>query len=721
MYVPAIGQTLSRDFMPQIKDPYDFLDELELHGIAHATETLDPRTLKSTQSDFDANKVFQMMQSHGETRPIIVSNDGYVLDGHHRWLAAYNKLEKVEARVCKAPILDLLHHAKRYVVKGIGIEKTINESIEHKTFGPMLDSFVKFASDKLGLKSLPNIRIKDEGDNFNSFACYHPGKKHIVVSIKNRHPMDVFRSVAHELVHQYQDETNALYDGAGETGSPIEDEANYLAGRIMRHWAKQNPEHFKLKPIFEAVFVVGGPCSGKDRVARYLKELYDAKEVDVQNLNEDFTKKTGGNFIVNASADQLEMIEEARMNLEEGNGYYTTMYFVDTTNEISKLRNEARAEKGQRVLSEGVRFAKFAEAQKSKQKLAEMFRRDFYVIDNSIQEAANEVKVKIQVDQPKKSPSTKKATKTSSKPAPKATKPKTDPDPDKVKMDLEALKHKQKFQLDTEARKAEQETKAKEVNAAYHQQRALEFQERIQAVRDAMRRLQPIGTNYQKVHKQLKQQLAGAILGMRKWQKETIKQYNSPKEADLNEQFENMMEHAGEWGTDELRINYQKDTPGQPVGFEEPYRTYLPKHIENYLTQVRGEPSKPEEPNIPQMPDDSIGSTVATSEPVWPQNRAGTGGIGAVTEAWMNNPKTIERFKARYKDNWEQKIMKTAKFLDAQKIEAKPKSLRAIQEAIDKGVGDMGTVPNQGKEEQIPPVEECGPLNSKAKSAKRNQ
>lgn len=801
MHIPAIGQTLSRDLMPQIKDPRDFLDELKLQGISHSLETLNPRSLKSTQSEFDANKVYQMMQSQGERKPIIVSQDGYVLDGHHRWLEAYNKGENVEAHVCKTSILDLLHHARRYVIQDIAVEKVINESIEHKNFGPMLDSFVKFASDKLGIKSLPNIRYKEDSDDFNSFACYHPGKKHIVVSIKNRHPMDVYRSVAHELVHQYQDETNRLYPGAGETGSDIEDEANYMAGRLLRHWAKANPEQFKLKAIQEAIFVVGGPCSGKDRVSRYLKELYDATELDIQAVDDAVRVYVKGNVIINASAEQIDLIKEAQMILEEGNGYSTQLYFVDTSNEISRLRNEARAEKGQRVLIEGVRFAKFNTAQKSKKVFSEMFRKDFHVIDNSIQEEKKnenkEIKVKVKVDQPK------------SKIESNSTKD-SKPDP-------------YKYKSEQENRKA---------TADHYNKRAMEYQSRIDTVRGAMARLQPAGVNYHKVYKQLKQQLSGAILNMRKWQKQSLGQYTSspsvneqfselsetwklekyssprtgnrlfadnhmdidgthvhagytkddrgratvnfevdgsytkynrnkngqkilrkvgksvdsyvrhvkPKELHMNansdrkEELYNTFakkmskkhpntnflvkrvdEHAGEWGTNELRARYQSDTPGQPVGFEEPYGDYLPKHVKDYLVNKRKEQSE-EDPNIEQVPPDGIGQTSATSTPAWPQSRAGVGGIGAMTEAWMNNPRTIERFKVRYRDNWQQKIFETAQFLESQNIEVKSRRLQSFFESIDKGVDDMGTVPSQGKEEIEKPVEECGLINNKRKS-----
>ena len=39
-----------------------------------------------------------------------------------------------------------------------------NEELNHKHFGPMLDSFVDFASNKLGIKSLPNLKFMDCND-----------------------------------------------------------------------------------------------------------------------------------------------------------------------------------------------------------------------------------------------------------------------------------------------------------------------------------------------------------------------------------------------------------------------------------------------------------------------------------------------------------------------------------------------------------------------------
>jgi hypothetical protein len=691
MHIPAIGHAIARSFMPQIDDIPGFLAHLKDKGIESSLKTLDPDELKSTQQDFDANKVFKSMLDKGERTPIITSNDGHVLDGHHRWLDAANKQEKLDAHVCDCPILDLLHHAKRYTHQAVGL----NEDIEHKDFGPMLDSFVSFASERLGIKSLPNIRYKDDNDDYNSFAAYHPGHKEVTVAVAGRHPMDVFRSVAHELCHHSQNEYGRLYDGAGETGSSIEDEANYMAGRIMRHFAKANPSHFKLRPIQEAIFVVGGPCSGKDRMARQLAEKYGYNEINVETLLTEEGYPWGRDFIINASADQLSQISQAQIVLEQGAGYSTTLLFVDTTNDISKLRNESRAAKGQRVLSEGVRFEKYVSAQKNKTLLAEMFDCDFHVIDNSIQEAtsakaAQNVNVKIKIDGPKqpqkKTASTKKATSTSSK-KPKVKK-KT---PEEIKMSLEAQKQrfaekhektKQKFTQDSEDKKLrhERETAAREHQTLHHQARAGEFQMKIETIRTAMTRLQPQGKNYDKIHGILKKQMAGALLGMRKYQKSAIDIHSvdnkppAPDSAAVNEEFKAMFEHAGEWGTPELRNNYQNMTPGQEVtDFTKQDDTPVETPVD-----VAGAPN----------PTDYIGQTVATQQPALTGSMAAYSGLSEQVQSWASNGKTIERFKARYGDLWEQKILETAVFLDKQPLENKPRSLRTVQESLKKPGND---------------------------------
>lgn len=374
---PKLSLALSRDLMPQIskEKTSDFKKYLKKNDVSCDNKKLSSKNLKASQMEFDANKVFQNAISPKKT-DVIVSNDDHVLDGHHRWLGKYG--EKVDALVVDLPILDLLRVSKEYC-NSLKEEKQV---INAWTMDDRIKKFVDFCCSKLNIKEKPPIYRKDESDR--SFGGYFPAKKEITIITKNRHPMDVFRTIAHELVHHKQNEEGRIKDVSkeGETGSPIEDEANSMAGRIMRWWAKTNPDNFALSALTEniGIFVVGGPCSGKDQYIRYLTEKTKLEEVDIQSLLKKGEAKS--RIVINAMADRLNEIVEAKKLLEH-NHYNTFVIFVDTTNEISKMRNEQRKTKGQRMIKESVRFNKYAVSQKNKDEIKKMFKGKVGIVSNN--------------------------------------------------------------------------------------------------------------------------------------------------------------------------------------------------------------------------------------------------------------------------------------------------------------------------------------------------
>jgi ParB-like chromosome segregation protein Spo0J len=94
----------------------EYLKYLSDKKINYAKQKLPTRDLKSTQMEFDKDKVAEMMNSSKPGKPIVVSNDGYILDGHHRWLADYNKDKnsQTSAIVVNLPILELMRVSKYY-------------------------------------------------------------------------------------------------------------------------------------------------------------------------------------------------------------------------------------------------------------------------------------------------------------------------------------------------------------------------------------------------------------------------------------------------------------------------------------------------------------------------------------------------------------------------------------------------------------------------------
>ena len=132
------------------------------------------------------------------------------------------------------------------------IQDLLFESQESKsTFVDMFKKFLPLAMEILEIDRLPKMNFEPEVQSGNqpSFGMYDNNEKILHVAIINRHPVDILRTVAHELVHFRQDIRNELNDESGATGSPEENQAHELAGVIMRHFNKRHPEFLKSHPI----------------------------------------------------------------------------------------------------------------------------------------------------------------------------------------------------------------------------------------------------------------------------------------------------------------------------------------------------------------------------------------------------------------------------------------------------------------------------------------
>ena len=127
---------------------------------------------------------------------------------------------------------------------------------EHKDnmadFMSALEDFLPFVMKELKLNSLPKIKLVTQvKDNEQPTFGKYVNEKHVLyIGVKNRHIIDVLRTMAHELTHYKQDTESRLYHGAGDTGSDIENEANEIAGIIMRKFNKAHRHYFE-KPALD--------------------------------------------------------------------------------------------------------------------------------------------------------------------------------------------------------------------------------------------------------------------------------------------------------------------------------------------------------------------------------------------------------------------------------------------------------------------------------------
>jgi len=160
----------------------------------------------------------------------------------------------------------------------------------------ILNNFIEYCIEKLKLKEKPNVHFVDE--NFakqkRALGAYDPESNRIIVVIENRLLADIMRTLAHELIHRKQDELGLIKDPmeAGQTGSPIENQANAVAGVIMRNYGKLNKNIYteaahtakNHKPVSQA---------DSDFTQHHSKDIGTSAELDTYDFDDSRRKQPG--------------------------------------------------------------------------------------------------------------------------------------------------------------------------------------------------------------------------------------------------------------------------------------------------------------------------------------------------------------------------------------------------------------------------------------------
>lgn len=124
-----------------------------------------------------------------------------------------------------------------------------------------------------------------------------------------------------------------------------------------------------------AIFIIGGPGSGKDVAIRYISEKYSVKEYTIEQLIKSINKhNVENNFIVKGNAYEESKILEIKSILE--NTHITSMIFVDVENSVSRDRLSIRH------ISEDLRKERFKSSKENLWVFEGLFD-NFYVFDNN--------------------------------------------------------------------------------------------------------------------------------------------------------------------------------------------------------------------------------------------------------------------------------------------------------------------------------------------------
>ena len=120
------------------------------------------------------------------------------------------------------------------------------DSSEKKT----VDDFVDFVKKELNIDNDVEVKLQNNKDGIKTTAVYKykDGEdeefedSEIRVFTLGRALVDVLRSIAHELVHHMQNEKGDLEGKVSNVGGPIEDEANSVAGEMIKKYGLKDPE-----------------------------------------------------------------------------------------------------------------------------------------------------------------------------------------------------------------------------------------------------------------------------------------------------------------------------------------------------------------------------------------------------------------------------------------------------------------------------------------------
>ena len=133
-------------------------------------------------------------------------------------------------------------------------------------FQKLLSHFYQFAKSRIGFDKDASVNFISDPQNsvelLGKTAYYDPSQMSVTIYTDRRHPKDILRSVAHELVHHKQncdgkmDNLNPTTPGYAQEDSHLRglEEEAYLEGNMcFRDWEDDYKTNQEVKTIYESV------------------------------------------------------------------------------------------------------------------------------------------------------------------------------------------------------------------------------------------------------------------------------------------------------------------------------------------------------------------------------------------------------------------------------------------------------------------------------------
>jgi len=198
----------------------------------------------------------------------------------------------------------------------------------------LIQDLYSFSQDRFGFKKPASLELKSDPNNTSPLgktAHYDPSTMKVVIYVDGRHPKDIMRSFAHELVHHTQNEKgmfdnpmNSTEEGYAQKNSHLRkmEEEAYLEGNMcLRDWEdgykSSNPNILNERRIYK--------MSTNDWKNKELNGLLNEKwgfSMDLTKLNEnqkpdyvDLDKDGDTEEPMKAAAEDAEEMNEEEMPL----------------------------------------------------------------------------------------------------------------------------------------------------------------------------------------------------------------------------------------------------------------------------------------------------------------------------------------------------------------------------------------------------------------------
>jgi hypothetical protein len=126
--------------------------------------------------------------------------------------------------------------------------KLLNESTSNLDIASEVEKFTKWAGKQLKLEKIPKVHLSydtKEAQDQHHTGKHVEGSDYVWVYAKNRNLVDILRTVFHELTHVRQGELGMIKPGSSYPGSPIEAQADVMAGKYIKIYGASHHKIFQ--------------------------------------------------------------------------------------------------------------------------------------------------------------------------------------------------------------------------------------------------------------------------------------------------------------------------------------------------------------------------------------------------------------------------------------------------------------------------------------------